>query len=101
MIPLQLSGAVDTEMTTVTSNELMLCGLANLWKEGRESEYAVRHGHRPVRDFGRRLPGEKDTGDGHNFFEKAFPCLFPYGEGGIEGPQTISVDFTEHVQWAI
>ena len=101
MIPLQLSGAVDTEMTTVTSSELMLCGLANLWKEGRESEYAVRHGHRPVRDFGRRLPGEKDTGDEHNFFEKAFPCLFPYGEGGIEGSQIISVDFTDHVRWAI
>ena len=101
MIPLQLSGAVDTEMTTVTSSELMLCGLANLWKEGRESEYAVRHGHRPVRDFGRRLPGEKDTGDEHNFFEKVFPCLFPYGEGGIEGSQIISVDFTDHVRWAI
>ena len=100
VIPLQLSGSVDTDMTTVTSTELMLSGLANLWQEGQEGGYAVRHGRRPVRDFGRWLPGEVTTiagEDEHNFFEKAYPCLFPYGEGGIEGSQQVKVDFTEHI----
>lgn len=104
VIPLQLSGSVDTDMTTVTSTELMLSGLANLWQEGQEGGYAVRHGRRPVRDFGRRLPGEVTTvagEDEQNFFEKAYPCLFPYGEGGIEGSQQVKVDFTEHVRWAL
>ena len=35
IIPLQLSGSVDTDMISVTSNELMLSGLANLWQEGK------------------------------------------------------------------
>ena len=105
VIPLQLSGSVDTDMTTATSNELMMSGLANLWEEGQEGGYAVRHGRQPVRDFGRRLPGEVASTsleeDHHNFFEKAFPCLFPYGEGGLEGRQEVKVDFTEHIRWAL
>ena len=105
VIPLQLSGSVDTDMMTATSNELMMSGLANLWEEGQEGGYAVRHGRQPVRDFGRRLPGEVASTsleeDHHNFFEKAFPCLFPYGEGGLEGRQEVKVDFTEHIRWAL
>ena len=92
-------------MTTATSNELMEWGLANLWKDGQEDGYAVRHGAKPVHDFGRRFggqaPGNEVTGDEHNFFEKAFPCLFPYGEGGVEGSQLETVDFTEHIRWAL
>ena len=104
VIPLQLSGSVDTNMTTATSNELMLSGLANLWQEGQEGGYAVRHGRQPVHDFGRRLPGELPSTaeeNEYNFFERAYPCLFPYGEGGIEGTQKVKVDFTEHVRWAL
>ncbi|KAG1858506.1 hypothetical protein F4604DRAFT_1882876 [Suillus subluteus] len=60
-------------------------GLSNLWKEGKEGGYAVHHDPQPVSDF---PPDRQESGDGagleHNFFEKAFPCLFPYGEGGIE-----------------
>lgn len=92
-------------MTTATSNELMQWGLANLWKDGQEDGYAVRHGAKPVRDFGRRFKGQaaedETSGNEHNFFEKAFPCLFPYGEGGIEGFQPQTVDFAEHVRWAL
>ena len=92
-------------MTTATSNELMQWGLANLWKDGEEDGYAVRHGAKPVRDFGRRFNGQSvndDTGgDEDNFFEKAFPCLFPYGEGGVEGFQPQKVDFTQHIRWAL
>ena len=61
IIPLQLSGLVDTDMTSATSNELMLSGLANLWQEGKEGGYAVRHGRQSVRDFGRWLPGENGS----------------------------------------
>ena len=105
VIPLQLSGSINTDMTTATSNELMHWGLANLWGNGQEDGYAVRHGTRPVRDFGRRLgkstQDNETPGDEENFFEKAFPCLFPYGEGGIEGLQRERVDFTEHIRWAL
>ena len=67
---------------------MMLWGLANLWTEGREGGYSVRHGRRPVSDFGQprrsEVEAENLEADRPNFFEKAFPCLFPYGCGGIE-----------------
>ena len=62
----------------------MAWGLSNLWQEGGEGTYAVRHGKRAVNDFGRPQPGEEVDMDRPNFFENAFPCLFPYGCGGIE-----------------
>jgi hypothetical protein len=108
VIPLQVSGAVDTDMSTLTANELMMWGLANLWKEGKEGGYAVRHGKQPVCDFGRPRQGDAEQlveanpeDERPNFFEKAFPCLFPYGEGGIEGTQEITVQFPEHVRWLL
>ena len=67
---------------------MMLWGLANLWTEGHEGGYSVRHGRRPVSDFGQprwhEVEAENLEADRPNFFEKAFPCLFPYGCGGIE-----------------
>ncbi|KIM57496.1 hypothetical protein SCLCIDRAFT_10447 [Scleroderma citrinum Foug A] len=44
VVPLQVSGTVDMDMTSMTANELTLWGLANLWKDGKEGGYAVRHG---------------------------------------------------------
>ena len=86
----------------MTANELMLWGTANLWKEGKEGAYAVRHGGQPVHDFGRPRKGEEaHDDDKSNYFEKAFPCLFLYGEGGIEGQQEVTIHFTDHVKWAL
>jgi len=105
VVPLQVSGSIDTDMTTMRADELTIWGLANLWKEGKEGGYAVRHGLRPVRDFGRPRSGDEELNDTEaevpNFFEKAFPCLFPYGEGGLEGTQQTQVDFSEHIKWAL
>ena len=80
----------------------MNSGLSNLWESGKEGPYLVRHGQQPVRDFGRlkKSNGEEST-DVLNLFERAFPCLFPYGTGGIEAPQPVEVDFTKHVRWAL
>ncbi|KIK22654.1 hypothetical protein PISMIDRAFT_651606, partial [Pisolithus microcarpus 441] len=106
VVPLQMSGTIDTEMSTVTANEMMSWGLANLWADGKEPPYAVRHGAQAVSDFGRpwkqnnvssRKEGDKET----NFFEKAYPCLFPYGEGGIERRQRVQVDFGDHIRWLL
>ncbi|KAI6120909.1 hypothetical protein EDD16DRAFT_1573528 [Pisolithus croceorrhizus] len=94
------------EMSTVTANEMMAWGLANLWENGKEGGYAVRHGTQPVNDFGcqrKHASVNTDTAAGNptNFFEKAFPCLFPYGEGGIERQQPVPLDFGEHVRWLL
>jgi len=104
VVPLQVSGAADNDMTAMTANELMLWGLANLWQEGQEGGYAVRHGQQPVRDFGRAKPGEQllqETDEDTNYFEKAFPCLYPYSCGGIEHVQPVRINFTTHIRWAL
>ncbi|THG93269.1 hypothetical protein EW026_g7927 [Hermanssonia centrifuga] len=113
VIPFQVSGSVDTDLTKMTSTELMLWGMSNLWTEGREGAYSVRHGRRPVRDLPPRRPSAHDTGDGEgddmaladeetlNYFERAFPGLFPYGRGGIEAERMKAVDFSTHVRWTL
>jgi hypothetical protein len=40
VIPLQVSGTIDTDLSNITANEMMMWGLANLWKEG-EGGYAI------------------------------------------------------------
>ncbi|KAI9069330.1 hypothetical protein FKP32DRAFT_1559926 [Trametes sanguinea] len=104
VIPLTVSGAVDTDLSKMSANELMLWGLANMWNEGREGGYLVRHGSHPVRDFpdgvNEANPSEEDI-DVPNFFERAFPCLFPYGCGGFEARRPVKVDLREHVRWAL
>ncbi|KIK19190.1 hypothetical protein PISMIDRAFT_85286, partial [Pisolithus microcarpus 441] len=106
VVPLQVSGTIDTDMTTITASEMMAWGLANLWDDGREGGYAVRHGGKPVNDFGRPRKCARKDADGEsptddNFFEKAYPCLFPYGQGGIERQQAVKIDFAEHVKWLL
>jgi hypothetical protein len=81
---------------------MMSWALANMWKSGQEGGYCIRHGHQPVGDFGR--PGDSEIVRGPNrpnFFEKAFPCLFPYGRGGIEADQEVDISFQDHVKWAL
>jgi hypothetical protein len=53
VIPLQISGTFDTDLSNVSANNMMQWGLANLWEEGEEGGYAVRHGRCLVNDFGR------------------------------------------------
>ena len=93
---------MDCDLTNVTANELMKWGLENLWKDGREGGYAVRHGRRPVSDFPPREAGDGECpADQPNFFEKAFPCLYPYGRGGLESRRPVLLDFPEHIRWSL
>ncbi|KAJ7920117.1 hypothetical protein B0H13DRAFT_2319761 [Mycena leptocephala] len=75
VIPLHVTGTIDTDLSTITSNEMMAWGLRNLWKDGKEGAYAVRHGRQPVNDFGKPLAGDSEHADSDrpNFIEKAFP----------------------------
>ena len=85
----------------------MAWGLMNMWARGQEGAYAVRHGRDPVSDFpprpknGDSQENRSDTSAEPNFFEKAFPCLFPYGLGGIDARRPVEIDFPNHVRWAL
>ncbi len=103
---MQVSGSIDTDLTKLTSNEVMLWGLSNLWDDGREGGYSVRRGSRPVPDLPPRHanlsePGPSVGTASQNFFERAFPCLFPFGCGGLDAPRTKHLDFRSHVQWCL
>lgn len=98
---LYVNGAIDTDLSSLSAEELLKWGLVNLWAEGKEGSYAVRHGSQPVNDFGHPKQGEPVDPDRFNFFEQAYLCLYPFGCGGIEGNQPVQVGFNEHVQWAL
>lgn len=68
-----------------------------------EPGYAVRHSRKPVSDFPRPSAHPGDTSDTEsrnqvNYSVYAFPCLYPYGEGGIEAERSVPVSFAEHVR---
>jgi hypothetical protein len=76
--------------------------------EGKEGGYVVRHGWQPVSDFGQPRAGDNSSnskiiadGDWPNYFERAFPCLFPYGVCGLEEDRQVEVDFQDHIKWAL
>ena len=78
-----------------------------MWARSQEGACAMRHGRDPVSDFPPRLKNgdsqenRSDTSAEPNFFEKAFPCLFPYGLGGIDARHPVEIDFPNHVRWAL
>ena len=91
---------LDTDMTNLSASETTTHALMNLWNVQCEGPYAVHHGCNPVPDF----PQVDVNGFVHpstNVFEKAFPCLYPYGCGGIEAERVVSVDFRDHVRWSL
>lgn len=100
VLPLQVSGSVDLDLSRMTSSEVMQWGLANLWQQGTEGGYAIKHGWQPLRDFGfSHMETEPTTAD--NLFERAFPCLFPYGLGGVEQFRLVKVDYHGHIRWTM
>lgn len=95
------------DLSKLTANEMMAWGLANLQNEGREGGYSIWHGCCPVNDFGRPWQEVSNPNnatinlDKLNFFEKAYPTLFPYGCGGIEANQESPMRFGDHIKWAL
>ncbi|KAJ3559330.1 hypothetical protein NM688_g415 [Phlebia brevispora] len=99
VIPMRSLGIIDTDLTELSTSDVSLKGLVNLWKEGKEGGYLVRYGNHPASDF--RPREEDDVPLDHNFWEKAFPTLFPYGEGGLERDRPTDVPFMQHVHWLL
>jgi len=81
-----MNGSIATDLSNLTGSELIEKGIANLWEDGMEATYGIRHGGPPVSDFGRDMDGRYHS---LNFFERAFPCLYPYGQGGVEAARPV------------
>ena len=90
VIPLQVSGVTSGDR--IAAAELMAQAVQNLDRDGgnaQELAYGIIHSTQPVQDFGRPrgervriIENPDDTKK--NFFERAYPDLFPYGLGGLE-----------------
>lgn len=101
VVSLQSLGCCDLDLSNISTHDLMLYALSQVKQPGDEGGYAVRHGRRPVRDFG--LPRQGEHVDVHtkNPLAAAYPCLWPYAEGGIEAERQVKVSFAAHVRWCL
>lgn len=99
VVPLHNLAVVDTKLDRVRPEDLVQSGLVNLWSDGKEGGYAVQHGRKAISDFPPR-EGEPDYTEDYNFWERAFPMLFPYGTGGMERRREVSIGLGDHVNWA-
>ena len=86
------------DLGSLTPGEIMTHGLANLASNFSEPAYAARHGNKAARDF---RPAKGSPVDEKDFFEKSFPTLFPYGEGGFYRHRQTFIAFGDHVKWAL
>jgi hypothetical protein len=104
VIPLEYSGTLAADGSQITPGEMLRSAVENLTSQLKkqvlaEGGYAVRHGGFAC-DFGPALSGDLG-GDVENSSVYAFPCLFPYGTGGLEAKRRVPVSFTEHVRWCL
>ncbi|CUA73486.1 hypothetical protein RSOLAG22IIIB_05336 [Rhizoctonia solani] len=103
VVPLQYLGVMDNDLSKVSTNELLSWGLRNTWKTDEDSEcgYAVRWGA-PVNTFGQPPRGQAPLDPNRpNYWERAFPLLYPYGVGGIEADRPVNLSLIEHARWAL
>lgn len=80
MIPLHVLGVTDTDLSRVSSAELMSHALTNLFNPSEEGGYAVRHSLRAINNFGENA----NLTGAINLLAGTFPIIFPYGVGSIE-----------------
>ena len=98
---MQSNGVMDTDLSNLTLDDLMKHGIANLADETKEHGYIVRHGLTPVSEFGRNRTDHEENPSKINPLAGAYPTLFPYGVGLIEGGQQVKIGFEEHVRWVL
>ena len=86
------------DMHDVSMNDIMSWAFANI--DG-ETPYVVRHGSKPVSTFGVTQNCTAHPNDIPNFFEKTFPCLYPYGCGGVEASRASFIGIRDHIRWCL
>jgi hypothetical protein len=101
VLPLQFNGVHDTEAIDISPETLFLSALKNTSAlDDLEPPYHVRTSRAPVPD----LPQVRSNLglDDENLWEQAYPCLFPYGLGGMEKKSRLTpISLSQHVRWAL
>ncbi|KAG8786677.1 hypothetical protein FRC12_016382 [Ceratobasidium sp. 428] len=105
IIPLQHLGVMDNDLSKVSTEEFIKWGLGNM--EGKvngshqEPGYAIQYGA-PVNTFGQPPQGQGPGDPGRrNFWEVAFPLLYPYGVGGIKSDRPVLLSLNDQGRWSL
>lgn len=97
MIPLHVLGVTDTDLSKVSSSELMAHALVNFNDSSQEGGYAVRHSMLQINDFGENA----NLSGASNPLAAAFPIFFPYGVSRVEAECEMKVSLRDHGRWAM
>lgn len=103
-IPLRSLGVVDVAGADVGDNEVLAHALMNVSEKDKRSGWAVRRSSNFVNEYARvdsRGRNSAGTPENPNHLLGSFPCLFPYGEGGLEVERKQSVSYDSHVRWCL
>ena len=100
IIPIEYSGVSDTELSRISTSDIMKHALANLKITEKEGGYVMRY-HKFASDFGQPRKSHPSDKNRMNPLMAAYPNLWPYGVGGIKDRRDQSVSFDEHVKWAL
>ena len=104
IIPLQSLGVVDVAANDIEENQVLAHALTNVSQRDRAEGWAIKRSSDFVNEYphltadGTRSAG---TPDNPNHLLGAFPCLFPYGEGGFEVDRPTPVSYEAHCRWAL
>lgn len=92
---------MDTDIADVSSQEMQLRGLINMWERGEEGAYLVQHSQKPAPDFPSHQKFSTNLVVKDNYWEMAFPTLFPYGTGGLDADRPVKINLIEHARWLL
>lgn len=101
---MQSLGVVDVGANDIEENHVLAHALANVSQSDRAEGWAIKRSSDFVNEYPRLTEeGTRTAGtpENLNHLLGAFPCLFPYGEGGFEVDRPTPVSYEAHCRWAL
>ncbi|KAF7293131.1 ATP-dependent DNA helicase [Mycena chlorophos] len=100
--PLQAHGSVDVGGDSIPEADLFVNAAQKLLP-AQKRDYGVRPGSTYVNEYPREVNGRRTDGGvaNPNHLLGAFPCLFPYGYGGLEVDRLREVPYGAHIRWCL
>nr|GAT43542.1 predicted protein [Mycena chlorophos] len=104
VFPLQAHGTVDVGGDSISQEQLFASAVRRIQPTTeRRADYGIRPGSEFVSEYPREVNGRRTDGgvENPNHLLGAFPCLFPYGCGGLEVDRVQDVPYGTHVRWCL
>ncbi|KAF7288212.1 ATP-dependent DNA helicase [Mycena chlorophos] len=88
----------------IPEDQLFANAVRRLQPAGKKKpDYGVRPGSSYINEYPRETNGQRTDGGiaNPNHLLGAFPCLFPYGYGGLEVDRQGDVPYATHIRWCL